>query len=118
MRLALEPSISAALQAHAAAAVRATLGTHMTLLLHTEARPPCTPATSAPGLGSPLPTSAPGLGSPLLTSAPGLGSPPPTSAPGLVGRTSGACQVHRAMHATAVRFVVDHCVASTSVYGL
>jgi hypothetical protein len=30
------------------------------------------PATSAPGLGSPLSISAPGLGSPLLTSAPGL----------------------------------------------
>ena len=64
MRLALEPSISAALQAHADAAVRATLGTHMTLLLlHTEARPPgFTLATSAPGLGSPPATSAPGLG--------------------------------------------------------
>ena len=33
-----------------------------------------TPATSAPGLGSPRATSAPGLGSPRATSAPGLGS--------------------------------------------
>ncbi len=51
--------------------------------------------TSAPGLGSPLPTSAPGRGSPLPTSAPGRGSslphlhrdwarPLPTAAPRLV----------------------------------
>jgi hypothetical protein len=51
-------------------------------------------ALTAPGIGSPLPTSetgleltaatsAPRLGSPLPTSAPRLGSPLPTSAPGL-----------------------------------
>jgi hypothetical protein len=48
-----------------------------------EPSPPPAPATSAQGLGSPLPTSAPGLGSPLPTSAPRLGAPLPTSAPGL-----------------------------------
>jgi hypothetical protein len=82
-------------------------------------------STSAPRLGSPLPTSAPGLGHPRPTSAPGLGSPLPTSAPGLSpplptsvpGLGSSLPHVHRdwvrpaRLHPQRVAVVLTHQVS-------